>query len=405
MKLNKLEMMLPFLFVYVILIVSAIVFQNPAGPPFDLPQLYCSARLELSGQFARIYDPYLLGREAAETFKQLNGDPVTIYIPPFAAQALAPLGLLPANLVGPIWLSVLVLFLVLSLFIASKIYGFGNRFVLWQGVFLIFFGPAFEAFRHNQITAVSLFSLMLFVLAWKRDFKVCAALALTVLSAKPQQLIPLVALLLGAREYKILAALAGCLACLILVSLLTFGLTGWNNYLQLCTYSVSHIQWMAPQLGPTLRGQFLLLFPQQREAVSAICLGVMLVSFVTIIYVTARLRHSDNFKDRSLIFALILGLVSALHAHNYDVLLLLPAFWSASVLGLFEQAKHWIRSVVAVCIAVFVIPFYTFIHYFYLVRGGVINPFFVSLTALSILAYLSVRQRLPMLRSKPSILE
>src|SRR5271170_7673525 len=135
---NKLEEIIPFLVVYLILLASAFVFQNPAGPPFDLPQLYCSSRLELNGQFAKIYDPYALGRAAKETFTESDGAPVTIYIPPFAALGLMPLAFLPVNLVGPIWLSVLVLCVVLSLYLAKVIYHFGNRAVLWQGVFLVF---------------------------------------------------------------------------------------------------------------------------------------------------------------------------------------------------------------------------------------------------------------------------
>jgi len=393
---NKLEEIIPFLVVYLILLASAFVFQNPAGPPFDLPQLYCSSRLELNGQFAKIYDPYALGRAAKETFTESDGAPVTIYIPPFAALGLMPLAFLPVNLVGPIWLSVLVLCVVLSLYLAKVIYHFGNRAVLWQGVFLVFFGPAFEAFRHTQITAVSLLALTLFVYAWKKDAKLCAALALTVLSAKPQQLVPLLALLLGAGEYKILIYLFSALATLLLASFLTFGPAGWQNYFQLCTYSVSHIEWMAPQLGPTLRGQLLLLLPDHKEAISAVCLGLLFIGCAAICYVTFRLRRTTGFKDKSLIFALTLGMVSALHAHNYDVLLLLPAFWSARDLQLWQKQKV-LWPVLGACVVIFVIPFYNFIHYYYLVRGGVINPFFFSLAILALLVCLALQQKEPAL--------
>jgi hypothetical protein len=85
-----------------------------------------------------------------------------------------------------------------------------------------------------------------------------------------------------------------------------------------------------------------------------------------------------------------LGIVTSPYCQNYDLVILI-----ASVIAFFKLLPLVPMSkplriacliVVAACLLVFELPFYTFIHYTYLAHGLItINPFFVSLCVLSAL--------------------
>jgi hypothetical protein len=79
-----------------------------------------------------------------------------------------------------------------------------------------------------------------------------------------------------------------------------------------------------------------------------------------------------------------LGLISALHSHLYDLLLLTPIV----VLLAKNFAKiQRVRSLAYLaCLSgiPFLVPIYASIHYDYLLKGAKINPLFLSLLLLSV---------------------
>jgi hypothetical protein len=75
--------------------------------------------------------------------------------------------------------------------------------------------------------------------------------------------------------------------------------------------------------------------------------------------------------------------VTSIYCHNYDLLLLVPVVAALISLGFFVRAPLAARVIVFICGFIFLMPVYGRIHYYYLLRGGVWNPFVFALLLFS----------------------
>ncbi|HEY9793503.1 MAG TPA: hypothetical protein V6D22_24095, partial [Candidatus Obscuribacterales bacterium] len=78
-----------------------------------------------------------------------------------------------------------------------------------------------------------------------------------------------------------------------------------------------------------------------------------------------------------------LGLLTSLHCHDYDLLLLLPGMASLTRTVFWRKLSDWTKGAFMIGIAAFVLPFYNDIHYGFLLHGGTINPHFLLLLGFS----------------------
>jgi hypothetical protein len=370
---------------------AVLIFQSRLyfGQINDLPEYYASARMMLSGQGAGIYDLALLAAAQHELFPEMGQRVVGLYVPPFSAPLLVPVGLLPAGAAYAVWTSVLVSALVLSVFFLRAAFGLSVVQTLWLFAVLSLSGPAFESVRIGQLAPLLLLALSGALLALKGDRPLLAGFLLGVLLLKPQQLAPMVAYLLGCRRYRPLIGLVASGIVLVVLSLPLLGPAGYDNYWRLVSGSVEHTFSMQPELNPTARGQLLRIFPEAKGAVTLLAGALSICSLAGIAALGARLRQASWWLEAGLIAAVPLGLVTSLHCHDYDLLLLVPTVAALARSALRLNLPRWLPPAGMLVLAPYLLPFYTIVHNDYLLKaGGILNPMFVSLlaTAVTLLA-------------------
>lgn len=228
-----------------------------------------------------------------------------------------------------------------------------------------------------------------------------AACFLALLSCKPQVLIPVMVALAGAGRYRVLFQTLVFIVALALVSLILIGPTGWQNYVSLLSGCFNEMSIMHADQNPTLRGQLLRLLTDssQRSLVALVSGCAYLLALGAIFLINRRFRESGGSKETSItqaggalpalrdggdwlvvmVLTCPLGLVCSQYLMTYDVLLLVPA------LAIFARKKLYARlSPFVVLPAVFLgvvymLPFYSFVHYGWILKGALWNPFFFAL--------------------------
>jgi hypothetical protein len=386
---DKPKMLLPMLFastsILFMLYVAIISLQN-LGQVSDLPEYYASARSILSGHGPDIYDLKALGDLEHELFPDTlaAGRVIGFFIPPFAVPWLVPIGFFPLPAAIYVWKFLLVGALALSFVLLGRHLKLGKVGIIWMFAWLTLTGPVYESLRIDQIAPLLLLALVIAFILLEKRRTIFAALALSVLFLKPQVIVPLLVLLLGLGEYSAVAFTLMWGAIVAMAAFLMLGAKAFYNYKAVMLYATSVETYMATNLSPTFRGQMLLLFPDHRSTVDAISLALLLISLVVIFLIGRCFAGTTRGGRHALVAAMPLGLISALHSHLYDLLLLTPIV----VLLAKNFAKiQRVRSLAYLaCLSgiPFLVPIYASIHYDYLLKGAKINPLFLSLLLLSV---------------------
>jgi hypothetical protein len=258
--------------------------------------------------------------------------------------------------------------------------------------------PEWEAVRHGQLAPILLLSLCLALYVFRReqrgksstesvwiiDSNAFASIALTPLLAKPQLILPIIVFLLGAGRYKIVAYLSAIGAVLSVVALELFGSETFTAYFVLLQRFRENRIWQAPDVTPTIRGQLLRIFPTADSTIMIVSLLSLCVGMVCVFLIARKFRLNPYWWEYLAIGALPIGLLTALHCHNYDLLLLLPTavvfiFGNSTRSLTTKQKLFWLLTVTPL-----MMPLYNKLHYEYLLVGGTINILFLDLSIIAI---------------------
>lgn len=341
----------------------------------DLPEYYAAATLALSGKGAGIYDLSLLGAEQHRLFPAMGQRVVGLFIPPFSLPLLLPVALLPVNLAPVLWMGLLALATAASCVLLRKIFNLSKVATLWTIALLSLSGPLFEVFHIGQLAPFLLLSFCgtLLYLARGQDTK--AGFALVLLLLKPQEILPVLLYLTAAKKWKPVAIVAGTAAVLGALSFVLVGMEGWRNYFKLVGDS-TNVVFMQPELSSTVRGQ-LMRIPGLSPQITSVTSIVALVVVSGIIgYSGWRLRGSL----RGLLFiAVPLGLLSSLHCHDYDLLLLTPSVIALTKFPPAAKMNSLVAMTALLSSGIIMLPIYIIVHYQWLLTGGVVNPQFIVL--------------------------
>lgn len=349
----------------------------------DLPEFYAAAKLLVGGQGHLSYDPAALGRVEQSFFPQMEQRIVPLYVAPPALAWLLPLSWMPANLAPIIWVWILALAGLSAMLFLPRIFKITLTQSIWLLAVVLIAGPTFEALRIGQLSTILLLSLVLSLFFLQRKRPLLSALCMSVLCLKPQELAPLLAFLAGAKRWQPLIYLLLILLVLFAMSWWLIGQAGYQQYGALLTWSVKHPQYMQPELCPTLRGQLLRFWPNWPTQVTSIALLVELCGLGLNYYVGRRLALDAAWLEKGIAVCMPLGLVTSLHCHDYDLLLLVPSLTVLSC-GIFTGCISSRASRLCVlAMSAFLMPFYTIIHFQWLLNGEVINPLFWILLVLS----------------------
>jgi len=369
-----------WIFIYLVLLSPSVFLGPPQGKVFDLPEFYASARMILAGQGGQIYSPEAIRVVEQQFFAGQAGQ--VFYIPPPAAWLVSPLGLFNPIACNIFWPLILILAVCGSLFLLQRSYNLSNRTMLWAAVALVYSGPEWESIRHGQLAPLLLLALCLALYFEKKNKTVLCAAALSLLLLKPQYLLPLFVFLLGAGRLKLVLYLVLDSVILAASSLIVLGKNCYIEYYNLLHYSAIHREWMKPEVGPTIRGQLLRFFPTA-DAQVLILSSILTAAFLLLCFWMGRhwQKHKNLF-ELGLLSVLPGSMLTALHCHNYDLLLLLPTCFVLCQCWRIKTFQPLVcKSFLSLLL--FMLPIYSWIHYYYLLRGGIINPLFFSLVVFS----------------------
>jgi Glycosyltransferase family 87 len=321
---------------------------------------------------------------------------------------LAPLGFLPPSVADIVWFIFLIACVFVSIIVLKKTLGLQHKHVMRITGLLCLSGPEWEAIRHGQLTPPLLLSLCLALLSFSRtssvlnapklkqkffDQSAASALALTPLLLKPQLAIPVIVFLIGAARYKVIALLAALGALLNVVSLAVFGSSTFTAYFELLKRVKENRVWQAPEVTPTIRGQLLRFFPDADSAVMLASVAALCIAMICVYLIGRKFRKSPYWYEYLALGALPIGLFTALHCHNYDLLLLLPTIavfvFGASTRDLSSKRKMaWLLAIV-----LFIMPIYNKVHYEYLLVGAPVNLLFIDLGVVALASVIWLLRR------------
>jgi hypothetical protein len=303
-------------------------------------------------------------------------------LPPPGLILFAPIALIGLPWAFYLWKIISVLCLIGSVFVLTRTFKLGYKQVCYLVAGLALSHATFEILRLDQIVSMLLLalSLVLYFLQKKQDTK--AGLALILFVVKPQLILPFLVYLVGLRRWSPLAIFVGASGVLTVLSYLLVGEKGFRNYLVLLKAPES-VLFMQPELMPTVRGQLLRLCPSLSQEILYISIAI----FLAVIFCSWFCGADNRKNDKSILWAFLvtipLSLITSLHCHSYDLILLVP-----TVIIIFTDAvlvfKERFKLLVVIGSLPFLIPLAIFIHYFYLLQHGPVNVWFIELLILEL---------------------
>lgn len=359
------------------------------GKVNDLPQYYAAADMLMNGHAASIYDFRALFQREFQLFPSLARG-IGLFLPPPAVLILAPLVLLPAAAAPLVWTVLLVVATGLSLALLSRHFKLSKDSVLWLIGMSLLSGPVVESLRLGQLAPLMLLAVTLFLIGARKYAG--AGLYLLFLLLKPQQLLPILVCCCGAFRKRLMATTFAGIILLAAASWFIFGQSAMQSYIH-AVMDPANLDLMQPQLNPTVRGQMMRIFGPTAAIVSWIAAASLLAAVCLIALIGYRNRANDNWLGLCFMVALPLGLVTSLHCHDYDLVLLIPGLVQLTRTQLWHKMSAWKKTAIGVGMGLFLLPFYTDIHYGYLLNSGLLNPYFFLLLIFSIyLVTVAIRQ-------------
>lgn len=365
------------------------------GQISDFPQYYAPARLICSGHGSDAYNFAAAAKMQQSSFVGMGTRFVPTYLPPSALFWFLPFGLLSGQYAFILWKIVQFLSMVGAILLLRKTFNLNRKALCYLIAGICASGPAFAATQLGQISMPILLALSSLIWAIRNDRIWLAAVAISILMLKPQEGLPLLVFMAGAKRYKLISySVVVLLASFLIVACLT-GSQGMSDYLSSLNSGIQKDQTilMQPELGPTIRGQLLRIAPDSKSVISLVSGAAMLLSWLFIFLSGKKFAARPSWLEAGLLIAVPLGLLTAFHFHSYDLTLLAPPLVLVMAGPLESAMPPWLLLGGFLVVGVFMVPFYMYIHWNYLLQEHwILNPHFFALMALSAgLIYLAYR--------------
>jgi hypothetical protein len=344
------------------------------------PEYYASAKLILAGKGASSYLSSNLGQMQHELFPAMGKRFVPMYLPPQGLILLTPIALLQPVPALYVWKAFLIACLVFSVIFLVRTFSLDYKKTCFLIAGLCLSYACYEALRIDQIAPILLLSLSaaLYFLQKNRDIK--AGLALSIMIIKPQYILPFLVYLVGMRRWRPIIIFCGISLILTVAAYLLIGWAGFANYfaLLLAPQGIFHMQ---PALMPTFFGQMLRLSPFFSKEILYIANAV----FLAVAFCSWFCGSDNRDNAKAILWAYLITipvtLLTSLHCCNYDLLLLVPALIIIFTDAVLPIAKVF-KLLVVVLGLVFMVPLAIWIHDYYLLKGGLLNIWFIELLLL-----------------------
>ena len=339
----------------------------------DYSQYFTASWMVNHGLGGQVYELNVFASKQLELFPELNSRVVGFYLTPLALPVVSLLSFVPIGLAYGFWIALLVLSVIVSVLLLSKMFQLTADKTLMLWAFVSLLGPVYESLRLGQIGPFLLVSYLLALLFAVKGKNLLYGIFLAPFLAKPHLLLPLVFLHLGGKRNSPLFSLGVVASILLVVSLCLIGFEGWRNY-----FTLLDSDFMAKaHFTPTVRDQLRLIFPRASFVISQLSLVLYVILLGLFYTLGRRIKGRDDFVFLTALLAIPAALIFSPYVQFYDWLLIIPSVVIFFIKGYSEIINKTVIRILFVCFAVLFLPFSALIHYYYLLAGGVINSSFI----------------------------
>lgn len=349
----------------------------------DLPEFYAPMKMIVAGSGSQIYVIPELSHIEQFYYPSAARAVVTLFTPPFGLPYFLPLAALPSDLAPAVWKFFLAASLFIGIAFLRAAFKLSFAATCWLTAVVCFSGCAYEALRIDQVSTPIFMCFSAAIWALKNNRPYLAAFALSGLLCKPQEILPFIIFLVGARRYKTVGALTVIGLVLMAVAYLLIGKDGFVNYSELIKNSITDTRYLVSDISCTLRGQLYRFFPEHRLESHYISLAVLVPCLAACLWIGEKVRRSDRWLEYGLVAVMPLGIVSALYCYYYDLLILVPT--ALLLMTVFEPELPPLGILAGMLGGLaFMLPFSIFIHFNWIMVGHAPNPHFFVLLAFAI---------------------
>ncbi len=359
----------------------------------DLPAYYAAAKLMTSGRAAQVYDPKAVRQEALIYFPDIPAKKEFLFVaePPLVMPAFAIFSFLTPLEAKILSEAVGITATLLALFLLADLLQFSLKDTTTLILLTAFVVPYWSVIRIHKPTPILLLGLCLTLYFLKKNKNKAASLSSILCFIKPQVFLPFLAFAAGARQFKYIFATAGVGLALALCSLAMFGVDGWSAYIKLLLKMSSEPLIVGVTDMPTLKGLLYRLAIDPGIANSISSLGFAATLCFLLWFGNKFVAHRQWWLP-AVAASSIIGLITGIHAHLYDFVMIIPA--TAIFLKHEELAKEkFTQRVLWIVIGLLVVPAFLLINPINDKTG--LHWHFISLAIASISAIVSVRTMIP----------
>jgi len=354
-----------------------------AGKISDFPEYYAPAKMIADGNGANSYILTKLGEEQHSLFSGMGNRVVALFVPPQGLALISAIGMLNVAMAIMAWKVFLVGCLIVAIIFLISTFSLNYKQTCYLIAGLCLSYPCYEALRLGQLAPILLLSFSAAIYFLQKNKNIAAGLCLSLLIIlKPQQIFPFLAYLAGLRRWRALTVLMGMFILFTLIAFFEIGTSGFQNYFALGR-SPESAAYMQPELNATLRGQLMRLMPAHSNMILDASIVIYAIVLAFSYLYGQQTRDKPDTILRGVLSIIPIGLVTSLHCHDYDLLLLVP-----SLIVIFTERIVPFNSLFQLLLIFagipFLLPLAINIHYDYLLHGGKINILFLELAILSL---------------------
>ncbi len=348
----------------------------------DLPEYYAPAKLIFEGKGAEGYTLAGLAEAQHRLFPSMGGRVVPLFVPPQGLALLSPIAFFPPDVIRYVWKAMLGISLGVSICLLRKTFNLKYKQTCYLIAAVALSDAAYNSLRIDQLAPILLLSYISTIRCLEKKQDIGAGLWLSLIVLKPQQFLPFLAYLAGTKRFKPLFVCLGVCVVLSIVAFVQMGQSGLANYAALVS-APSSLPYMQPELTPTFRGQLMRLFPAAAPSIFTITSALYLATIAFALFVGWKFHDKQNSVLLGVLAVMPLALVTSLHCHTYDLLLLVPTIILMFNDSVIKFGQVWKLTVLLGAI-IFVLPVSIEIQYDYLLKGGQFNPWFFLLVPLAV---------------------
>lgn len=365
-----------------VLLFFVFLSMNFIGKVSDLPEYYAPAKMVIAGQGAEAYTVTGIGEAQHRLFTDMNGRVVALFVPPQGLALITPIGFVPIDILHYVWKGLLLGSLIATFVLLQRTFSLGYKQTCYLVAGVTLSAACFEAMRIDQLAPVLLLSYTAAIYCLEKKKDIPAGLWLILMVLKPQQFLPFLAFLAGTKRWKTLAVCGAGFVVLTGIAFALIGQQGMQNYSALVS-SPDSAQYMQPELTPTLRGQLLRIIPSASSTIFSATSAIYLLSIAIAFALGRRFANQEKNILLGVLTVMPLALVLSMHCHTYDLLLITP-----TILLLFSDKviafnSGWKLATIYAGI-IFLLPVALNVHNDYLMKGGILNPYFFLLLVFGI---------------------